>query len=283
MLNITPYLQKKFINESYFLYDKSYLIKKTFFTAINKTLSIYGSFSYFSGKIAEKEIKLLDVSNFLKFYIERRSLKKSFNFQLAHINRKNPKIKDKKIHNFSITRLGKKRKLDMSQPIETVRIRAQQTFDLIGGLNPVQIEIEDDRIKNIFKKYKNVLYKVTPLGLLFPASLKNDPKKLFITGKELSGVKKSILNGKIYDLVTIIDLDKISYWKEVKGQFIWISVSFKDQKEINNNSHLCFSFATRSLNDLTSFSIYLQDNKNKEVEFNSGEKKISILNFQTDV
>ena len=283
MLNITPYLQKNFINESYFLYDKSYLIKKTFFTAINKTLSIYGSFSNFSGKIAEKEIKLLDVSNFLKFYIERRSLKKSFNFQLAHINRKNPKIKDKKIHNFSITRLGKKRKLDMSQPIETVSIRAQQTFDLIGGLNPVQIEIEDDRIKNILKKYKSVLYKVTPLGLLFPVSLKNDPKQIFITGKELSGVKKSILNGKIYDLVTIIDLDKISYWKEIKGQFIWISVSFKDQKEINNNSHLCFSFATRSLNDLTSFSIYLQDNKNKEVEFNSGEKKISILNFQTDV
>ena len=262
LLNITPYLQKNFINESYFLYDKSYLIKKTFFTAINKTLSIYGSFSNFSGKIAEKEIKLLDVSNFLKFYIERRSLKKSFNFQLAHINRKNPKIKDKKIHNFSIIRLGKKRKLDMSQPIETVSIRAQQTFDLIGGLNPVQIEIEDDRIKNILKKYKSVLYKVTPLGLLFPVSLKNDPKQIFITGKELSGVKKSILNGKIYDLVTIIDLDKISYWKEIKGQFIWISVSFKDQKEINNNSHLCFSFVTRSLNDPTSFSIYLQDNKN---------------------
>ena len=69
---------KDFVNESYFLYDKSNLIKKkTFVTAINKTLSIYGSFSYFSGKVAEKEIKLLDVSNILKFYIERRPLKKA--------------------------------------------------------------------------------------------------------------------------------------------------------------------------------------------------------------
>ena len=66
---------KDFVNESYFLYDKSNLIKKTFVTAINKTLSIYGSFSYFSGKIAEKEIKLLDVSNFLKFYIEGKKEK----------------------------------------------------------------------------------------------------------------------------------------------------------------------------------------------------------------
>ena len=45
---------KDFVNESYFLYDKSNLIKKAFVTAINKTLSIYGSFSLFSGKVAEK-------------------------------------------------------------------------------------------------------------------------------------------------------------------------------------------------------------------------------------
>ena len=59
---------------------------------------------------------------------------------------------------------------------------------------------------------------------------------------------------------------------------MWISVCFKDQKEINNNSHLCFPFVTRSLNDLTSFSMYLQDDKNKE-KFNSGEKKNKYIKF----
>ena len=88
--------------------------------------------------------------------------------------------------------------------------------------------------------------------------------------------RKSILNRKVYDLVSIIDLDKISNWNEI----IWISVAFKNQKEINNNSHLYFPFVTRSLNDLTSFSIYLQDDKNKEIEFKSGEQKIGILNFK---
>ena len=171
----------------------------------------------------------------------------------------------------------------MLQPVETIIIRAQQNFDVVGGLNPAQIEIEDDRIINIFKKYKNVLYKVTPLGLLFPASLKNDTRQIFITGKELSGVKKFILNGEIYDIIAIIDLNKISNWNDIKGQSIWVSVSFKDQKEMNSNSHLCFLFVTRSLNDLTSFSICLQDVKNKEIEFSSGERKISILNFQVDV
>ena len=74
----------------------------------------------------------------------------------------------------------------------------------------------------------------------------------------------------------IIALDKISNWSELKGQSIWTSAAFKDQKEINNNSHLCFLL-------LTSFSIYLQDDKSKEIEFKSGEQKISILNFQIDV
>ena len=41
----------------------------------------------------------------------------------------------------------------MAEPIETVIIRAQQNFEIAGGLNPVQIEIEDDRVLNIFKKH----------------------------------------------------------------------------------------------------------------------------------
>ena len=51
------------------------------------------------------------------------------------------------------------------------------------------------------------------------------------------------------------------------GQF-----RFKDYKEINNNSHSCFPLITRSFSDLTSFSIFLQDDQNKKIEFKEGEK-----------
>ena len=47
--------------------------------------------------------------------------------------------------------------MNMSQPIETIVIRVQQNFEIAGGLNPIQIEIEDDRVINILKKYKNVI------------------------------------------------------------------------------------------------------------------------------
>ena len=127
------------------------------------------------------------------------------------------------------------------------------------------------------------MHKVTPLGLLFPASIKNNAKQIFATCKEINGFRKSILNGNVYDLLSIIDRDKINSWKKIKNQSIWIKTTFKYQKEINHNSHLCFPFVTRSLNDLLSFSICLQDDKNKETEFSLGEQKISILNFQIDV
>ena len=84
----------------------------------------------------------------------------------------------------------------MHQPIGTIIIRAQQNFEIIGGLNPVKIEIEDDRIINSLKKHKNVIYKLTLLGILLPKSIKNNAKQVFITSRELNDVKKALINSK---------------------------------------------------------------------------------------
>ena len=46
---------------------------------------------------------------------------------------------------------------------------------------------------------------------------------------------------------------------------------------------MCFPFTTKTLNDLLSFSIYLLDENNNRITFPDEEKKISILNFKTDV
>ena len=80
-----------------------------------------------------------------------------------------------------------------------------------------------------------------------------------------------------------IDKNKINNWNEIEGQSIWTNVHFKDHKEINNNSHLCFPFKTRTFSHLTSFTILLLDDQNKKIELKKNEKKISILNFQIDV
>ena len=42
----------------------------------------------------------------------------------------------------------------MTELLETVIISAQHSFEIAGGLNLVQIEIENDRVLNILKHIK---------------------------------------------------------------------------------------------------------------------------------
>ena len=62
------FLGEYFVIESYFLYDKSNLIKNTYITAINQAFSIYDSFSYFKGKSANEKLTLLDAGNFFEVF-----------------------------------------------------------------------------------------------------------------------------------------------------------------------------------------------------------------------
>ena len=68
-----------------------------------------------------------------------------------------------------MTVIGKKRKASLTEPIESVIIRGQQKFELHDILNPIEIEINDDRIINLPRKHKNVYYKLTFIGPLFPS------------------------------------------------------------------------------------------------------------------
>ena len=83
---------------------------------------------------------------FLRFYINKDTTKNSLSFQLS-VSGKIPKLKDKK--NFNKNR-GKQKK-QMAEPVEMVIIHVQQSFDIAGRVNPVQIEIEDARVLNMFK------------------------------------------------------------------------------------------------------------------------------------
>ena len=211
---------KYFVNESYFLYNKSELIKETYITELKKRISIYGSKSYFDKKTEHEIFKIISPEKLLKFLVNKDTNKNSLSFQLTKINGELPVLKDKKVHNFSLTRIGRKRKLPMQDPTETIIIHVQQNFEIAGGLNPVKIEIEDDRVINTLKKHKNVIYKLTPLGILFPASIKHNTEQMYITCRELNNVKKTLINSKIYDLIGVIDLKKINNWSEIKGQSI---------------------------------------------------------------
>ena len=184
------------------MYDKSDLIKETFITALSKQIFIYVSISYFNKKAQNEIFKIISLENFLKFYEDKDSTKDSLSFQLTGVSGKIPKLKDKKIYNLSLTRVGQKRKRQMAEEVEKVIIRAQKTLRLLVAVSK---EIKD---ASKLKKYKNAVYKLTPLGILFPASVKNETEKIFITCRKLNNVKKALFNSKIYGLLGIIDFKK---------------------------------------------------------------------------
>ena len=144
-----------YINEMFFLYDESDLKKETFITALNKKISYFNkisSISYFSKKAENEIFKILTSEKFLKFYVDKDATKNFLSFQLTNISGHLPKLKDKKTCNFSLTKKREKRKRQMAEPVEMIVIWAQQSFEIAGGLNQVQIGIEDDRLLNIIKK-----------------------------------------------------------------------------------------------------------------------------------
>ena len=137
-------------------------------------------------------------------------------------------LRTKKTYNFSLTKKREARKKQMAEPVEMIIIQAQQSFEIAGGLNQVQIRIEDDKVLNIIKRYKNVRYKLTPLGLLFP--VENDTEQIFLTFRELNDVKKSLINSKSYRLFGISDLKKINNWEEINQQSLQIKATLEEEK-----------------------------------------------------
>ena len=118
---------------------------------------------------------------------------------------------------------------------------------------------------------------------MFPSSVTSDTKQIFVTCKELNIAKIALINGKIYSISGIINLDKISNWEYIKRKSLWVNISYTEQEQINDSKHLSFSFKTQSLNDLLNFSINLIGDNHKLIKFSSGEQKISILNFKIEV
>ena len=113
-------------------------------------------------------------------------------------------------------------------------------------------------------KYKNIYYKLTPIGILFPSSVKNDTKQIFVTCRELNNAKNALIDGKIVNILGIINLKKINNWEHIKGNS-FRAYKRKFVKQIINIDHLSFSFKTLSLNDMLSFSVNLVDDDNKPI------------------
>ena len=65
---------------------------------------------------------------------------------------------------------------------------------------------------------------------MFPSSVTNNTKQIFVTCRELNNVTVALTNGKIFSILGTINLDKISNWEYIKGKSLWVNVSFTEQQ-----------------------------------------------------
>ena len=148
-------------------------------------------------------------------------MKENLACQTTKVNGENAEITDKKNYNLAISKNSKKRKFGM-EILNSIMIRGQKSFETYDQLNPVEIKIEDDCIINILKSKKNETYRFVPISLLFSSGIKNDTEQIFIVTNGLNKAKDSLINGKIYKILAVINLAQTNNWENTKGVSNWI-------------------------------------------------------------
>ena len=120
---------------------------------------------------------------------------------------------------------------------------------------------------------------MTPLGIIFPASTKNDTEQIFITWRELNVVQKSLLNSKIYQLLGIIDLKKINNWKQIKGQSMWINARLEKQRKTNNSRRLVIPWSNYIALGVGNTSAYVEKHKSLFNEVRKRNENINLMGY----
>ena len=92
----------------------------------------------------------------------------------------------------------------------------QQSFEEEAEISPIKIKIKNDKIQNMFEKYKKYVARLRLEGSLFSSSMKKDTEKIFLTTNGLVDAKYNLIDRILYQVIGIINLNKIKNWNEIK-------------------------------------------------------------------
>ena len=117
---------------------------------------------------------------------------KSLDLQIVKVSGRKTETTDNKIHNVFFARIGRNRKTKMNA-VDFINIRGLQ--NLFGNsINPIEIKIENNTVKNMVDKYKKHLAKFTLEGLLFSSSIQNETETFFLKTTGLLNANYNWLN-----------------------------------------------------------------------------------------
>ena len=135
---------------------------------------------------------------------------------------------ENKSNNFSIlpenknNRIGEKKQ--MVCVIDEIIVSGLQNFEQYDKLNPIDIKIDDSQITSSLSKYRNYHLMIT--SLLLSASFHQTANVIFITYNGLNDTRKALINGKIYNILGVINLTEEASFDLIKGSSKWLNIIF---------------------------------------------------------
>ena len=146
-------------------------------------------------------------------------------------------------------------------------------------INPIEIKVPDNRVRNLFEKYKDNKIRFKLIGLVIASSVANDTEKVSLQTTGLKSAKYALLSDKYKQIIGTANSKQIENWDAQKQSSNWVDITFQEQIENKNTLHPSFSFISNNKEDLLGFSLKLVDSNNKIIKFVDGEKKSPILEF----
>ena len=198
-------------------------------------------------------------------------------FELKHASGTDLETDDNKLYEILFTRLSKSKK--SMNVLEFLIIRGQQVSEEGREINPIEIKIKDNRVRNLFEKYIDNKVRFKLIGLLIASSVANDTEKIFLQTTGLKSARYALLNEEYKQIIGIVNLNQIENWSTLKQDSKWVDITFQEQVENKNTEHPSFSFISNNKEDVLGLSLKLVDTNNKIIKFANGEKKFPILEF----
>ena len=182
--------------------------------------------------------------------------------------------KDAKATNFSILstkskrKVGSKRKMSY-QLVDEFRIFGLRNYIVDEKLNPIEITIRDSKIQGKLSRYSTQCYKYSFIvdSLLASSLVVQDTNMIFLICNGLNDAKDSLINGKLYESIDVININKINDWIKQKGESKWVNIIFNDSENPTLAKHFVFALETVNLSDLINFQLSLLDDEAKPIKF----------------
>ena len=98
-------------------------------------------------------------------------------------------------------------------------------------------------------------------SLWISSSIVQETNVIFLISNGLNDARTSVINGKIYKSIGVVNVNEKANWTELKGKSKWVNIVFNDSENPTLAKHFAFAFETTNLNDLLNFELGLLDDE----------------------